>query len=180
MIKLFRHIRRTLISENNMGKYFKYAIGEILLVVIGILIALQINNWNEANKERQQEFKLLKQLKEDLTENEIEIKDLIRRIEVNKFSMDSVFKRLKKPTKGKSISAYIALIHRKSFFNNSNSGYKLLGNGMAKLISNDSLMNSILELYEKDFPNIKIREDLMNNKIDNQIYPLTNQLFKIN
>ncbi|MCA0154403.1 hypothetical protein [Winogradskyella vincentii] len=50
MIKFFRHIRRTLINQNQMGKYFKYAIGEIFLVVIGILIALQINNWNEQRK----------------------------------------------------------------------------------------------------------------------------------
>ncbi|MEZ4781044.1 MAG: DUF6090 family protein [Flavobacteriaceae bacterium] len=50
MIKFLRHFRKTLISENKMGKYFKYAIGEILLVVIGILIALQINNWNEQRK----------------------------------------------------------------------------------------------------------------------------------
>ena len=41
------------------GKYFKYAIGEIILVVIGILIALQINNWNETRKERAQEQELL-------------------------------------------------------------------------------------------------------------------------
>ena len=53
MIKFFRHIRRSLIQENKMGKYFKYAIGEILLVVIGILIALQFNNWNEQRKHKQ-------------------------------------------------------------------------------------------------------------------------------
>ncbi|WP_411767082.1 DUF6090 family protein [Winogradskyella sp. A3E31] len=51
MIKFFRHIRQSLIMKNQSGKYFKYAIGEILLVVIGILIALQINNWNEERKE---------------------------------------------------------------------------------------------------------------------------------
>ena len=50
MIKFFRKIRRNLLSEGKTGKYLKYAIGEIMLVVIGILIALQINNWNEANK----------------------------------------------------------------------------------------------------------------------------------
>ena len=50
MIKIFRKIRQELINENRMGKYFKYAIGEILLVVIGILIALQINTWNENRK----------------------------------------------------------------------------------------------------------------------------------
>jgi len=50
MIKFFRHIRQSLIMKNQTGKYFKYAIGEIILVVIGILIALQINNWNEKRK----------------------------------------------------------------------------------------------------------------------------------
>jgi len=52
MIKLFRHIRKNLLMENKTGKYFKYAIGEILLVVIGILIAFSINtcNQNRINK----------------------------------------------------------------------------------------------------------------------------------
>ena len=48
MIKFFRRIRKNLIMETEKtGKYFKYAIGEIVLVMIGILLALQINNWNE-------------------------------------------------------------------------------------------------------------------------------------
>jgi hypothetical protein len=47
MIKFFRKIRQNLLIENKTSKYFKYAIGEIILVVIGILVALQINNWNE-------------------------------------------------------------------------------------------------------------------------------------
>ena len=51
MLKFFRKIRYNYMEQNKTGKYFKYAIGEIALVVIGILIALQINNWNEARKE---------------------------------------------------------------------------------------------------------------------------------
>ena len=47
MIKFFRHIRQQLLMENKTTKYLKYAIGEVVLVIIGILLALQINNWNE-------------------------------------------------------------------------------------------------------------------------------------
>jgi type II secretory pathway pseudopilin PulG len=54
MIKLFRNIRKNLIAEGKTTKYFKYAIGEIVLVVIGILIALSINNWNEQRKQKKQ------------------------------------------------------------------------------------------------------------------------------
>ena len=50
MIKFFRYIRNTLVKDGKTTKYLKYAIGEIVLVVIGILIALSINNWNETQK----------------------------------------------------------------------------------------------------------------------------------
>ncbi|RRQ47983.1 hypothetical protein DZC72_09595 [Maribacter algicola] len=50
-MKIFRKIRKKFLSDNNFSKYFIYAIGEIVLVVIGILIALQINNWNQAKKD---------------------------------------------------------------------------------------------------------------------------------
>lgn len=66
MIKFFRKIRHNLLSEGKSGKYFKYAIGEIVLVVIGILIALQINNWNEDKKERRVEKELIDVLITDL------------------------------------------------------------------------------------------------------------------
>ncbi len=54
MIKFFRKIRQNLLTENKFGKYLTYAIGEIILVVIGILIALSINNWNENQKKKKQ------------------------------------------------------------------------------------------------------------------------------
>ena len=63
MIKFFRKIRQDMINENRASKYLLYAIGEIVLVVIGILIALQINNWNESRKENEEEIVILKSLK---------------------------------------------------------------------------------------------------------------------
>lgn len=53
MIKFFRKIRYKFMNENKTGRYFKYAIGEIILVMIGILLALQVNNWNENHKKKQ-------------------------------------------------------------------------------------------------------------------------------
>jgi hypothetical protein len=54
MIKFFRKIRNTMLNENKFSRYTFYALGEIILVVIGILIALQINNWNEQRIENNQ------------------------------------------------------------------------------------------------------------------------------
>jgi len=69
MIKFFRHIRQNLLMENKTGKYFKYAIGEIFLVVIGILIALQINNWNENRKFVNEEKETIASLKLEFEKN---------------------------------------------------------------------------------------------------------------
>ena len=69
MIKFFRRIRQKLIKEGNPKRYLLYAFGEILLVVIGILIALQINNWNETRKEKELETKILIQLQKDILDN---------------------------------------------------------------------------------------------------------------
>ncbi len=79
MIKFFRHIRQRMIKENRVSKYLFYAVGEIVLVVIGILIALQINNWNEARKDAQKEHLLLEQLREEYTSN---LAQLDRKIEM--------------------------------------------------------------------------------------------------
>jgi uncharacterized protein (UPF0335 family) len=69
MIKFFRNIRKNLLSEGKTSKYFKYAIGEIVLVVIGILIALSINNWNEERKSANNTTLLFKKTLEELKFN---------------------------------------------------------------------------------------------------------------
>ena len=95
MIKFFRKIRYNLMEQNKTGKYFKYAIGEILLVVIGILIALQINNWNENRKNSLRENQFLKSFKTDLLANKEELNRVIKKAEYTFISSDSIlqFKR---------------------------------------------------------------------------------------
>ena len=69
MINFFRKIRKKLADDNKPLKYLRYAVGEIVLVVIGILIALQINNWNEAKKERTFEKKMLTEIRNVLVKD---------------------------------------------------------------------------------------------------------------
>lgn len=77
MIQFFRRIRQKLLVENSFSKYLLYAIGEIVQVAIGILIALQINNSNEFKKNREVEIKPLNELKENLNTNLIRLEDEI-------------------------------------------------------------------------------------------------------
>ncbi|MEM5564090.1 DUF6090 family protein [Psychroserpens sp. AS72] len=75
MIKFFRHIRKSLLSENKFSKYLLYAIGEIILVFIGIAMALQFNNWNETKKIKEKEQQILTEIISDL---EYTLEDLDR------------------------------------------------------------------------------------------------------
>ena len=89
MIKFFRKIRERLLAENKFSKYLIYAIGEIVLVVIGILIALSINNWNEERKNRILEQEILIQLKEEHETNLAQLEQKISmRNEIINASMD--------------------------------------------------------------------------------------------
>ena len=78
MIKFFRKIRQKLIVENKISKYLLYAVGEILLVMFGILMALQVNNWNNNNKDKKLEIQYISGLIIDLQEDSIAISNLIK------------------------------------------------------------------------------------------------------
>ena len=80
MIKLFRKIRQTMIKDlpagkagNKVSKYLLYAIGEIILVVIGILIALSINNWNDTKKQHRADIEFLNNLKDEIISDTLAI-----------------------------------------------------------------------------------------------------------
>jgi len=77
MIKFFRKIRQNLLVENKTGKYLKYAIGEIILVMIGILLALQVNNWNQQRIATNKEELLLAALHDEFVENKAQFKNVI-------------------------------------------------------------------------------------------------------
>ncbi len=92
MIKFFRNIRQNLLNEGKTSKYFKYAIGEIVLVVIGILIALQINNWNEGRKENIHQKSVLSNLLQDLKSDSVSYSQNLKELKNVDFLQEQLYK----------------------------------------------------------------------------------------
>ncbi|WP_432410523.1 DUF6090 family protein [Rasiella sp. SM2506] len=90
MIKFFRHIRQRLVTENKFSKYLLYAIGEIILVVIGILIALQINTWNENRKLENSKEKLMVALKQEFKINKNVLEQYVKGLHTNNAHLNQV------------------------------------------------------------------------------------------
>jgi hypothetical protein len=148
MIKFFRHIRRSLINQNNMGKYFKYAIGEILLVVIGILIALSINNWNESNKRTAQEIEILKEIKHELEdaleEYSNDVEDHERNLNSTKIIRNTM---LYNKEYNDSLNAHFLYMIDDETLTLKQSAFESLKSIGLEIISNDSIRQDITTVY---------------------------------
>lgn len=149
MIKFFRHIRQSIIVENKTGRYFKYAIGEIVLVVIGILIALQINNWNEKRNLKTEELKLLKEMKAALLSDK---DDIISNIDEHSSAAKScsiLLKTISKKTPyNDSLDFHFANALNTTKFGHTSSPYETLKIKGPDLIENDSLRLLLNNYYD--------------------------------
>ena len=146
--------------ENKTGKYFKYAIGEIVLVVIGILIALQVNNLNEQRKANDFEVKILKEIRSNLQTDLTEIReDLGLMVDINKACSDVKSHLLMFDEPTDSLSASSAILRVTPHFSPINSGYNLLQSRSVGIVKNDSLRNSISYQYDMLYPYYKTYED---------------------
>ena len=152
MIKFFRKIRYELMEKNKTGRYIKYAIGEILLVVIGILIALQINNWNNNRIERTLEKEILNEILANLG---TDLENVDNAIEGNiKFLMRSkrVYEHLENKTPlTASLKQDYAALYGYNRFQPIKVGYENLKSKGSSIIQNKSLRKEISELYEYQY-----------------------------
>jgi len=174
MIKFFRKIRQNLLSEGKTRNYLKYAVGEIILVVIGILIALSINNWNEARKIRDKEVVFLKNIKNDLLLNLEELKDYItaRETSVNsaEFLLDMF--ELKKEVDQNEFNLHNLNVQIWYPFNKNNNTYQeLINSGNLAIISNDSIKNSLINM-ELGYKQIEFIESHLRHDFENYLYPI--------
>ena len=147
MIKFFRKIRQKLLSENRFSKYMIYAVGEIILVVIGILIALSINNWNEQRKQNSQEQYILNQLKVEFEADSIKINTL-EKLTAGKINQSKYLLKLIKEYHKDSISLIplkpIFFIGKAiPFYDYSPTYDELVNSGKLNVINNDSIRVAI-------------------------------------
>ncbi|MGB5203552.1 DUF6090 family protein [Eudoraea sp.] len=167
MFKFFRKIRFDLMEKNKTGKYLKYAIGEIVLVVIGILIALQINNWNEERKDRIELDNYLIKIADNIDQD---IKTL-NRLQVRR---DSVFIKAKRSAKllmeqdftnFETMIGGVRCFYEFSFSANK-SGYQALKNSQFLGRIKNPLVDSLLTKYYARVESIEKSENSYNTFIE--------------
>lgn len=152
MIKFFRKIRQNLLSEGKVGKYFKYAAGEIILVVLGILIALSINNWNDQRKTDQLELQLLFELKSSITESKNELTYSYEENQLTVQRFEFILSHLKTdlPESTAIDSCFYQIPFWVSPFVNYTAYESMKTKGL-DLIKNDTIKNRIIDLYDTNF-----------------------------
>ncbi len=150
MIKFFRKIRYNLMEQNKTGKYLKYAIGEIVLVVIGILIALSINNWNEKRKTRTFEVKMLREIQKSINYDNNYLQDLIdTRIKKIDTSGIVLMQMLKQDVIEEDKVFRVVLDMNVGFiFQYSKGAYETLKTSGLDKVSNDSLRDELIYFYD--------------------------------
>ena len=172
MIHFFRNIRQNLLTENKFTKYLLYAIGEIVLVVIGILIALQINNRNEAQKERAKEISYLRNVKADLLK-EVENNEQFAAYHFEKAETCSTLLTSEAPKSIEELQVYTdryeLVFVWYAFVPNNNTFKELLSSGNLNLIKNDLIKNGLLEL-DKLYANINGTEHHMRREYEAYLY----------
>ena len=168
MIKFFRKIRQNLLSEGKTVKYLKYAVGEIVLVMIGILLALQVNNWNENRKldNRRQEYysQLLDDLNSDIIFIQSTIKDFSNYLKDYKAYTDYYNNDLLTPIQVHEQISKLPLISQPLTFNTSTIE-SLQNSGDIGLIQSD-IRNRLIDLRRLQSLTIKRFEDTDNGKND--------------
>jgi len=173
MIKFFRHIRKSLLTENKFSKYLLYAIGEITLVVIGILIALQINNWNEKLKIQNTEISTLKELKSAL---EISKQNLISLVNNNKRWQSYNYKIKDYLNNKKAYDSTLDICFGTYYWTGkaqlTTAAYDQLKNDGLNLITNSTLRKELIYVFEDFFGQIKNEhEQWEKDYLANVIYP---------
>ena len=172
MIKIFRNIRRNLLTEGKTMKYFKYAFGEIILVVIGILIALQINNWNESKKNQSEVKNYLESFYEENHSNKISLQLAIEYNEEKIKGVDSLkqFLIFKNYTNKRIYPLSASLMGMSNYDPSTTTMENITASGDFNLVKDNELKKLIINTYKAYKTTFKL-EKLLNDYLDKYVSP---------
>jgi len=169
MIKFFRNIRQNLLKEGKTSKYIKYAIGEIILVVIGILIALQINNWNEDRKNSSWEKKFLTDLKNELVRNKEQLQNIddIQTKKGNALAETITLVKKADPLNKSKIDSLFAMtqVSNPTFFPTTGVYDSGLSAGKIENVKNDMLKYAIMNLYNHYYKRLVYNGEILDEVV---------------
>ena len=154
MIKFFQKIRQNLIVENKTSKYFKYAIGEIVLVVIGILIALQLNDWNDARKNQNYEQEILLLINQNLENDSIVLTEGLKKSKKANKLTDKLLEQVALGNYGDSLNYWMGKIICFERFNSQSSAFEVLKSKGIETISNNELQLALISYYDETLYNL--------------------------
>ena len=174
MINFFRKIRQKLFVENRFSKYLLYAIGEIVLVMIGILLALQVNNWNEAKKEHQLETEILNNILLNMESDLISLDSCIAENKKQIIGSVKVLEQLNNDLPlTDSLRYYYARLSVEARFSPNTVGYDNLRSMGINIIRNEHLKKEISELYGHNYfkvvDQIRINSDIVRRRLINEM-----------
>jgi hypothetical protein len=152
MIKFFRKIRQNLLKEGKTARYFKYAIGEIVLVVIGILIALQINNWNQQQSDNKKQSQYLRSIVFDLKKQLGNIEYQLKEEEDNLSEIEKLLSYYNENNgfnlNQTSLNYFSGVFDRTTYVVSRATYTELVSTGDIRLISNKKISNAIVVYYQ--------------------------------
>ena len=149
MIKLFNKMRKQLLDENKTGRYFKYAIGEIVLVMIGILLALQVNTWNQNRQLQKEEVQIMKSLHKEFSKNLVKFDNAYKFHNNRKQGIETIMSIEARELSTDSLRLLLRSVNNNYTFNPFQGNYNsIISSGKIELISNDLLKERISSLQD--------------------------------
>ena len=149
MIKFFGRIRYNLMKQNKSTRYFKYAFGEIVLVVIGILLALQINNWNEERKNQKFESRIIELIDNNLVQDSTELADELKYSVRANQSTNKLLELVSKGIYNDTLNYLLGDIIQFQRFKSQTSAFEVLKSKGIDNISDNDLQLALISYYDQ-------------------------------
>jgi len=148
MINFFRHIRKVLLDQNRFGKYLLYALGEIVLVVIGILLAFQLNNWNEQRQRDDFESEITTLIEENLNQDVEILEIILKESKQAVIASEQILNSLTKNQPIDSVEYLLGDIINFQRFKSQSSAFEVLKSRGINHLKNKSLQLALIDYYD--------------------------------